>query len=49
MKKEKKLKGAEALGMKVTVSKELDKYSGKVLFPEKVKKANEIVSKLKWD
>ena len=48
MKKEQKLKGAEALGIKVTISKELDKYSGKVLFPEKVKKDNELLSKLKW-
>jgi len=49
MKKEKKLKGAEALGMKIRISKSMDKYSGKVLFPEKVKKANELLSKLKWD
>lgn len=46
MKKAKKLKGAEALGIKVTVSKSLGKLSGKVLFPEKLKIANEVVSKL---
>jgi hypothetical protein len=49
MKKEQKLKGAEAFGVKIRVSKSMKKYSGKVLFPEKVKKANEMVSKLKWD
>lgn len=42
-----KLKGAEAFGVKIRVSKSLDKYSGKVLFPEKLKLANKIISKLK--
>ena len=47
MKQSKKLKGAEAFGVKVTVSKSLDKFSGKTLFPEKLKKANKILSKKK--
>ncbi|WP_276503218.1 hypothetical protein [Terrimonas pollutisoli] len=47
MKQTKKLKGAEVVGVKVKVSKSLDKLSGKVLFPEKLKAANKIISKLK--
>lgn len=48
MKAKKKLKGAAALGVKVKRDRSLDKFSGKVLFPEKVKEANKVVSKLKW-
>jgi hypothetical protein len=48
MKTKKKLKGADALGAKVKRDKKLDKLSGKVLFPEKLKEANKIVAKLKW-
>jgi hypothetical protein len=29
----------------IVIDKTLDKFSGKVLFPEKLKKANEILSK----
>ncbi len=47
MKKTKKIKGAETVDVKVKVSKSLDKFSGKVLFPGKLKKANKIVGKLK--
>jgi len=47
MKKTKKLKGAEAMGVKVKVSKALDKFSGKVLFPDKLKTANKIITKIK--
>jgi hypothetical protein len=47
MKKGKKIKGAEAVGVKVKVSKSLDKLSGKVLFPGKLKTANKIIGKLK--
>ena len=47
MKNEQKLKGAEALGIKVRVSKAMKKYSGKILFPEKHKMAEEVASKLK--
>ncbi|NII27922.1 hypothetical protein HB364_22755 [Pseudoflavitalea sp. X16] len=47
MKKTKKMKGAEAIGVKVKVSKSLEKFSGKVLFPEKLEKANKIIGKLK--
>ena len=47
MKQTKKIKGAEAVGVKVKISKSLDKLSGKVLFPEKLKAANKIISKLK--
>jgi len=48
MKLNKKLKGAEALGVKVKHDKSLDKLSGKVLFPEKLKIANKVVANLKW-
>ena len=47
MKQTKKIKGAEAVGVKIKVSKSLDKLSGKVLFPEKLKAPNKIISKLK--
>jgi hypothetical protein len=47
MKQTKKIKGAEAIGVKVKVSKSLDKFSGKVLFPENLKAANKIIGKLK--
>ena len=47
MKQTTKIKGAEAVGVKVKVSKSLDKLSGKVLFPEKLKTANKIIGKLK--
>lgn len=47
MKKTRKIKGAEAIGVKVKVSKSLEKLSGKVLFPEKLEKANKIIEKLK--
>jgi len=48
MKAKKKLKGAASLGIKVKRDKSLDKLSGKVLFPEKLKEANKVVNKLKW-
>ena len=48
MKQKKKLKGAEALGIKVIRDKSLDKYSGKVLFPEKLELANKVVKNLQW-
>jgi hypothetical protein len=37
-------KAAKDFGVKVTVNKELDKQSGKVLFPEKLRQANEVLS-----
>ena len=49
MKKTRKIKGAEAIGVKVKVSKSLGKLSGKVLFPEKLEKANKIIGKLKMN
>jgi hypothetical protein len=49
MKNKKKLKGAEALGVRVKKDKSLNKFSGKVLFPEKLEEANRVVSKLKWN
>ncbi len=49
MKKAKKIKGAEAMGVKIKVSKLPNKFSGKVLFPEKLKIANEVVKNLKID
>jgi len=48
VKTKKQLKGASALGVKVKRDKSLDKLSGKVLFPEKLKVANKVVSNLKW-
>lgn len=48
MKSSKKIRGAEILGVKVRRGKSPDKLSGKVLFPKKLKEANEVVSKLKW-
>lgn len=48
MKAKKKLHGAVTLGVKVRQDKSLDKLSGKILFPEKLKLANEVVSRLKW-
>lgn len=48
MKPKKELKGADALGVRVKNDKKLDKLSGKVLFPEKLKEANKIISKIKW-
>jgi len=47
--KSQKTEGAEAIGMKVKVSKSLEKLSGKVLFPEKLEKANNIISRLKMN
>ncbi len=47
MKHSKKIKGAESVGVKVKASKSLDKLSGIVLFPEKLKAANKIIGKLK--
>lgn len=39
---------AKALGIKLRIDKSLDeKYKGKILFPEKLAKANEILSRLK--
>ena len=49
MKTKRELKGASALGVKVKRDKSLDKLSGKVLFPEKLKVANKVVSNLKWE
>lgn len=40
---QKKIKGAEAVGVKVKVSKGLDKISEKVLFPQKMKIANKLL------
>ena len=49
MKQTKKIKGAESVGVKVKVSKTLNKFSDKVLFPEKMKIANKIIGKLKMN
>ena len=48
MKQKKELKGATVFGVKVIIDKKLDKLSGKVLFPEKLKEANKIISKIIW-
>ena len=44
----KKIKGAAAVGVKVKRDKSLDNLSGTVLFPEKLREANRIISRLKW-
>ena len=48
MPSKKKLKGASVLGVQVKRDRSLDKLSGKVLFPEKLKEANHMISRLKW-
>jgi len=47
MKQSKKVKGAEAVGVKIKVSRSMDKLSGKSLFPEKLKTANKVIGKLR--
>lgn len=49
MKQKKTLKGADAIGVKVKQDKNLDKLSEMVLFPNKLKEANKVVSQLKWN
>jgi hypothetical protein len=42
------VKNAASVGVKITIDKSLDeKNKGKVLFPEKLARANEILSKMK--
>jgi len=48
MKQKKQLKGAADFGVRLTVNKELDKLSSKVLFPEKLEQANKILSNMKF-
>ncbi len=48
MKARKTLKGASMLGIKVKRDKSLDKFFGKVLFPEKVAQANKVIANLIW-
>ncbi|MBO9566414.1 MAG: hypothetical protein J7621_26805 [Niastella sp.] len=48
MKKKAKLKGAKDFGVTLTVNKELDPLSRKVLFPEKLEQANKILSNTKF-
>jgi hypothetical protein len=46
--KQEVVKDAAYFGVKITVDKTMDeKYKGKTLFPEKLAKANEILSKMK--
>ncbi len=47
MKAKKKLKSAETFGVKIKRDKSLDKLSGKILFPDKLKEANKIIASLK--
>jgi len=49
MKAKKKLKGASAFGVRVIKDKSMNKFSGRVLFPEKLAEANKVVANLKWD
>jgi hypothetical protein len=46
--KDRAAKKAASLGMKITVNKELDKLSNKVLFPEKLEQANKILANTKF-
>ena len=48
MKHKKILKGADAIGVKVQQDKSLDKLSKVVLFPNKLKEANKVISRIKW-
>lgn len=48
MKKKKVLKGTKDWGLKLTVNKDLDKYSTIDLFPEKTELANKILSNMKF-
>jgi hypothetical protein len=48
MKQKKTSKATKDFGVKVTVNKELDKLSGKVLFPKKLRQANEILSNTRF-
>jgi len=46
--KDKKIaRAAKKMGIKLIYKKELDKYSGTILFPEKHNVANEIIKNLK--
>ena len=48
MKKKKPFRSTEEIfGIKVEVDKSLDKYSGKILFPESVRRANEMLKRCK--
>lgn len=46
--KQKKLKGAKDFGIKITVNKDLDKYSNIDLFPQKTEFASKILSNFKF-
>lgn len=48
MKQKKTLKGADAIGVEVRQDKSLDKLSKVILFPDKLKEANKVVTKMKW-
>lgn len=48
MKKKIAFKGAADFGVKLTLNKELDKLSEKVLFPKKLEQANKILSNMKF-
>jgi hypothetical protein len=48
MKQKKILKGADAIGVEVRQDKSLDKLSKVILFPDKLKEANKVVTKMKW-
>lgn len=44
MKKKRKLRGPEEIfGIKIEVDPSLSKYTGKVLFPESLRRANEMI------
>ena len=48
MKQKKATKGVKDWGLKITVNKDLDKYSNKILFPEKLEQANKILSNFRF-
>ena len=43
-----KWKGVPEFTIRYIVDKSLNKYSGKVLFPEKLERPNYIISRMKW-
>jgi hypothetical protein len=48
MRQKKTSKATNDFGVKVAVNKKLDSLSGKVLFPEKLRRANKILSNTRF-
>jgi hypothetical protein len=47
MKQQEQIKGADAVGVRISIAKLPDKFSRQVLFPKKLTTENEFISKLK--